>query len=87
MTMKALVTKGKYKNVLEEVHQYCNDWFILKTINKTFSPSSLLFTADGMTEIMAHEKKGLMLLWYEPCLKPPQEVDGEIYEFSFRKVK
>ncbi len=86
--MKALIIKGKYKNVFEEVNQWCNDWFMLNTIHKPLSPTALLFTLQGMSEILDHKNNGLLLSWFEPVEKEEyEEIGNEIYRYTFRKRK
>ncbi len=69
--MKALILRGKNRGDICEVHQFCNDWFMLEhanpeVANKPFWPSSLAFTVEGMDELKTRTDTGMLFHWFEP---------------------
>ena len=86
--MKAIILKGKNKGKVVKISQWCNDWFTVDTGTmmdvKPFSPASLAFTVDGMSEILSHGNNGMMLTWFETTPSPAWT--GK-YIFTFKKRK
>lgn len=92
--MKALILRGKHKGRLEEVSQWCNDWFTLNSDNRDicvqpFLPSSLAFTITGLFEIQDHKNNGMLFAWFEPMtMAKPHGVEGaENYRWTFKRRK
>lgn len=77
--MRALILKGKYKNTICEVSQWCNDWFMLNSetvdiARKPFSPSSLGFTVEDYQEIKKHKNNGTLFSEFEAITKTYKEM-------------
>lgn len=101
--MRAVITKGKYKGLVCEVSQWCNDWFTLDPrdnpeisglnkiaiMHKPFSPSSLGFTYQGIQEIQEHKNNGMLFAWYtiDVMKKPWSGKTGVQYSWTFKKRK
>jgi hypothetical protein len=90
--MKSLITKGKYKGIVAEIGQYCNDWFTLDTgteiDRKIFSPSSLAFNLSDITEISSDKGAGIMMGIFEiVTYHDDRNIDGPVFNWTFKKRK
>jgi hypothetical protein len=86
--MKALVRIGKDKGKIVEISQWCNDWFSATVEDKAkiFSPSALVFTHEGMKEILAHKNNGMLIGYFRPSESKFQRMtDGEIFILTFKR--
>ena len=99
-----MIKRGKYEGLVLEVSQWCNDWFmldpredtnlkdkdILSIMVKPFSPSSLLFTEEGMQEILRHKNNGMLLNLFKPNFNKGKFVFVQgigLFGRSFEKIK
>ena len=87
--MKVIILRGKRKGEIAEVSQWCNDWFTLEDESKVYSPSALLFDAEGMKEIKSHNNNGILFGLYEIYMneRHGRLIDRKLYILSFRKRK
>ena len=93
--MKALIIRGKYKGIIAEVGQYCNDWFTLDTgteiDTKPFSPSSLAFNYKDLTTILEDKSTGIMRGLFKPDMYRGEvdrhEKNGPNFNWTFKRIK
>lgn len=81
--MKAYHSRSKK---IVEIHQWCNDWFMLKT-GKMVSPSGLMFKDDDFLTILHHSNNGIMLGIFEPVTNMRRAYQDYLYTFKRRKRK
>lgn len=91
--MKAIISRGKNKGKLVTIDQCGNDWFTISTgdhsiDHKPLSPTSLVFNHTGIQDVISG-KYGRLFSHYQRRLVHPPLVtkDGEVYEWTFRKLK
>lgn len=92
--MNAYINIGKLPgdNNIAEVVQWCNDWFMLENADpyisqKTWSPTQLLFTHEGMTKIVSHKNNGMLFMWFEAIRVSPRVVGTEVFTYTFVKKR
>jgi len=86
--MKAVIARGKDKGKVVSVSQWCNDWFSVTVEGrpKIVSPNTLIFSDDGMHEILHHKNNGNLLFLFEPVESNYQvTVEGESFIVTFKR--
>lgn len=89
--LRAIILRGKYKGLICEVSQWCNDWFKLESEDsdisrKAFKPSSLGFDENTMDRIKTHENNGTLHRQFRIATSPSWAIQ-QGFTWSFKKNK
>jgi len=60
----ATILRGKNKGMEDQLHQWCNDWFMLKECG-IVSPTSIRLTSSEVKKVREHSNNGFLLKAFE----------------------
>lgn len=60
----AIILRGKNKGIKAEIHQWCNDWFMLES-GQIVSPGSIQLTPLEIIRVTEHDNNGILFGLYK----------------------